>query len=65
MNVKKMNNEIKQTFEVYSTAYDITTIFEDTFLGEHLISTEVVGFYFGEPNEEATKQFYGKRKAEF
>jgi hypothetical protein len=56
---------MKQIFEVYSSEYDITTIFEDTYENGEIVSTEVVGFYFGEPFAEATKQFYGKRKAEF
>lgn len=40
---------------------------EDTFIGEELISTEVVGFVFGnyEESPEILKQYSGKLKAEF
>lgn len=56
---------MKQIWTIYSKEYDITTIFEDTFKDGEMVSTEVVGFYFGEEDADATKQFKGKRKAEF
>lgn len=58
-------NQRKEVYEVYSPNYDITTIFEDVIIGEKVISTEVKGFYWGKPEEEATQQFYGKTKATF
>jgi hypothetical protein len=55
-----------KVFEVYSGEHDITTIFRDeyNFTGD-LVSTEVVGFYYGQPNQEDTKIFTGKLKADF
>ena len=38
---------------------------EDTYKNGEIVSTEVKGFYYGEPDEKATKDFYGKRKAKF
>jgi hypothetical protein len=32
---------------------------------EEILSTEVVGFYYGRPDEKATAQFIGKLKATF
>lgn len=54
-----------EIYEAYSESNDITFIMEDTFNGEDLMSTECKGFYFGEPDSDATKKFYGKLKAEF
>ena len=53
----------KTIYETYSPDTDMTFILEDTFKDDDLISTEVKGFYFGKPNDEYTKQFYGKMKA--
>lgn len=50
----------KKIYEIYAEHDDITFIMEDC-----NISLEVKGFYFGKPNKEATKQFYGSLKAEF
>lgn len=47
-------------YTAYSSEADMTFIMEDT---ER--STKVVGFYYGEPDEEATKKFYGKLVAEY
>ena len=47
-------------YTVFSEEADITFIMEDE--GN---KTSVVGFYYGEPNEEATKTFYGKLVAEY
>lgn len=53
----------KVIYEIYASNDDMTFILEDTWEnGEH-ISTEVKGFYFGEPNETCTKTFYGNLKA--
>lgn len=69
IDIKEIKEEIlitsKNVYAVYSKDHDITSIFEDTFKNEQLVSTEVVGYYFGQPNPEATIQFNGKRKAEF
>ena len=47
---------------------DITVIFRDVFAGDDedvILSTEVVGFYFGAPEDELTQQYIGKLKATF
>ena len=49
----------------YSPNADITFIMKETSNENGPVSTEVVGFYFGEPDEESTKRFVGKLKAEF
>lgn len=56
----------KELYAVYAHEADITFIMEETInkKGEY-ISTEVVGFYYGEPTEEDNKTFKGKRKAKF
>ena len=57
--------EIKKIHTCYSSNTDITFIIEEVFKNNEPVSMEVKGFYFGEPNEEKTKQFYGDLKAEF
>lgn len=47
-------------YTAYSEEADITFIMEDR--GN---TTSVVGFYYGEPDEEATKRYRGKLVAEF
>ena len=49
-----------EIYTAYSQEADITFIMEDK--GK---TTSVVGFYYGEPDESATAQYYGKLKAEF
>lgn len=50
---------------VYAPAADITFIMRETTRDGEPVSTEVVGFYYGEPDEESTQHFIGKLKAEF
>ena len=54
-------------YTVYSTEADITFIMQDIFDGstKECISTEVKGFYYGEPNDNLTTEYNGKLKAEF
>jgi len=47
-------------YTAYAAETDITFIMEDK--GN---TTRVAGFYYGIPDNEATKQFYGKLMAEF
>ena len=54
-----------EIYTTYAQDTDITFIMEDVWNGQELVSTEVKGFYFGEPCEENTKEFYGGLKAEF
>lgn len=55
----------KEIYTTYAPDTDITFIMEDVWNGEELVSMEVKGFYFGEPDEDGTKEFYGGLKAEF
>lgn len=57
--------EEKKIYTCYASKDDITFIMEDTYKDGKVILTEVKGFYYGEPEEEATKQFYGDLKATF
>lgn len=49
----------------YFESEDKTLIFEYIYMDDKLLSCELKGFYYGEPNEEDTKIYYGKLKAEF
>ena len=50
----------------YSPEYDMTFIVRDTFDEDGVLkNTEVIGFYYGEPDETVTADFIGKLKAEF
>jgi hypothetical protein len=63
---EREDNTMTETiYTVFSPEGDMTFIMRDTFEGEDLKATEVVGWYFGGPTESATEQFIGKLKAEF
>ena len=50
----------------YAPEFDMTFIMKD--IGHNLprlISTEVIGWYYGRPDDEATQKFTGKLKAEY
>lgn len=50
----------------YSRSHDITFIMEYLELDDgRPVQTSVVGFYYGEPNEEDNAYFYGKLTAIF
>lgn len=53
-------------YGIYSKEHDITFVMKEVFdsVGEPL-SLEVVGFYYGEPNDRDNRLFCGDRKAEF
>lgn len=58
----------EKKWTAYSQDTDVTTIFLSRCLDaecEEVISTEVIGFYFGEPDESSTETFTGALKAEF
>ena len=56
----------KMIYTTYAEDTDTTFIMEDVCDNDgDLISTEVKGFYYGKPNEEDTKLFYGDLKAIF
>lgn len=59
-------NEKKRIYDVYSKEVDMTFIMENTYDADgELLSTECVGWYHGEPDDESTAHFIGKLKAEF
>lgn len=49
----------------YVPTEDMTVIFKDTYKSPNgeCISTEVVGFYHGEPDDKATEEYKDKSKA--
>lgn len=51
-------------YTVYSKESDLTFIMEDTYNNDDLVSTEVKGFYYGEPKDKFTKEYYGELKAD-
>ena len=52
--------------EVYAPEADITFLMEEERTEDGTpISTECVGWYYGEPDAESTKAFTGKLKAEY
>lgn len=58
---------LKKVIEaLYSPYGDMTFIMEDTYDEDgEPVSTECVGWYYGEPDEKSTKVFIGKLKAEY
>ena len=54
-------------FTAYSKEADMTTIFKDVTRCSNgsIVSTEVIGFYFGAPNKEDTETFIGSLKATY
>lgn len=53
-------------YTVYAETHDITFIMEDTFTNDgEPVSTEVKGFYYGEPCDDDTQTFYGDLIAHF
>jgi hypothetical protein len=55
-----------EVYGIYAKSHDITFVMKECFddTGEPL-SLEVVGFYYGEPNERDNKLFSGDLKADF
>lgn len=56
-----------EIYPVHNSRNDITFIMEDVYKGndEYLVSTEIKGFYYGNPDEESNRKYYGKLKANF
>lgn len=52
-------------YTVYAPDGDITFIMQDTYVGGEYKSTEVIGFHYGEPDENSIEWYSGKLKAEF
>lgn len=57
----EMAGVTKEIHTPYAEEYDQTFIMEDTFINGELRSTECIGWYFGEPNEEDTAQYADHR----
>lgn len=55
----------EEIYTAYAPANDMTFIMKDTYNGEEITRTEVIGWYYGEPNDEATEQFKGDLVAEY
>lgn len=56
----------EEIYAVYSADGDMSFIMKDVFdVDGNAESTEVVGWYYGEPNDDFTKAFVGKLTAEY
>jgi hypothetical protein len=53
-----------ETYAAYSENYDMTFIVKETITDDNKLPVEVTGFYYGEPNDDYTRIFDGKRVAE-
>ena len=56
---------VEEIVATYAPDMDMTFILRETYSDEQniWISTEVVGFYYGEPNNDLTQQHVGQLKA--
>ena len=56
--------EVEKEIEaVYSESGNRTFIMENTYVGGELKSMKVVGWYWGEPSDDLTEEYRGKRVA--
>ena len=55
----------KDTYAVYASVGDMTFIVQDTYKNGELLSTEVIGFHYGEPDANSVDWYSGKRKARY
>ena len=55
---------VTEVFGAYNVDHDLTTIFKDTYrrANDTIVSTEVIGFYFGAPCEDDTEYHMGDLK---
>jgi len=59
-------NNVKTIYNVYSESSDMTFIMQDILENTtKLISTEVIGFYYGKPDINSTEQYIGSLKAKY
>ena len=73
--VDKEKNEIiydgeyrKIIYPIYNEKEDITVIFQDVIQNDAdatVISTEVIGFYYGVPDVETMEKYIGRLKANY
>ena len=55
-----------EVYGIYAPNYDITFVMEEKFTEDgDPYSLEVKGFYYGEPDEQSNKTFYGDLIAHF
>ena len=52
-----------EVYTAYSAECDMTFILKETTI-DNKVFVEVTGFYYGEPNDDCTRLFDGKRVAE-
>lgn len=55
--VRLMNQEVKELVPGYIPGLDKTIIFEHTYKDGELVKIELVGFYYGQPDEKLTKTY--------
>ena len=55
----------KTVYTTYSDEAEMTFILEDIYDNDECVATEIKGFYYGEPSDELTEEYYGKLKADF
>lgn len=56
----------KRVVDIYTTYVDDRTIiWRDVNKGTEPVSTEIIGWYFGEPTEEDTAYYVGRLKAKY
>lgn len=67
--LNKIPDPTKYTLKInttYSASDDMTFILEEVYDKDgNPVSTECVGFYYGEPNEIDTNSYYGKLRADY
>ena len=56
---------MRNIYTTYASDTDITFILADVIEQDEIISTEVLGFYYGSPNDADTENYIGKLKATF
>lgn len=68
----KIGGTISIIYGVYAKEAGVTFIMKEVctkditeMFGKKLLSSEVIGFYYGQPNIDEIKEFAGKLKAEF
>lgn len=51
-------NELKtEIYTTYVEGYDRTIVWQEMYLGDLHLQTTIMGWYYGEPDDEATKQY--------
>ena len=51
-------NEVKtEVYTTYIEGYDRTIVWQELLVGELVVQTAILGWYYGEPDDAATKQY--------